>query len=125
MAELTKYTSDLPIVENSLLAEEATSLKTALPEDVNFLLCSCIDCILDGKYESSEIKSEELLEYCWEHLNTGHWKDVNIAWRKTYSLASLMKAQSILEQAHREGSGLENLLKVHEPRLAAVLCLTI
>ncbi|XP_071820540.1 lysine-specific demethylase 8-like isoform X1 [Apostichopus japonicus] len=114
MAELPKYTSDLPIIENSLLAEEATSLKTALPEDVNFLLCSCIDCIVDGKYESSEIKSEELLEYCWEHLNTGHWKDVNIAWRKTYSLASLMKAESILEQAHREGSGLENLLKLRK-----------
>ncbi|PIK44210.1 hypothetical protein BSL78_18934 [Apostichopus japonicus] len=122
MAELTRYTSDLPIVENSLLAEEATSLKTALPEDVNFLLCSCIDCILDGKYESSEIKSEELLEYCWEHLNTGHWKDVNVAWRKTYSLASLMKAQSILEQAHREGSGLENLLKKIVQKINSKCC---
>ena len=36
--------------------------------------------------------SKTLLEITWEHLNTGHWKDVDINWRHAYSYLSLFKA---------------------------------
>ena len=35
-----------------------------------------------------------LLDITWEHLNTGHWKDVAISWRYTYTYVSLLKAVS-------------------------------
>ena len=35
-----------------------------------------------------------LLDITWEHLNTGHWKDVAISWRYTYTFVSLLKAVS-------------------------------
>lgn len=35
-----------------------------------------------------------LLDIIWEHLNTGHWKDVAISWRYTYTFVSLLKAVS-------------------------------
>ena len=32
------------------------------------------------------------LDFSWEQLNTGHWKDVELVWREGYSVASLLKA---------------------------------
>lgn len=39
-----------------------------------------------------------LLDITWEKLNTGHWKDVSLAWRKAYSFLSLLKALSEFAQ---------------------------
>ena len=49
-------------------------------------------------YNSNWIKcsklSKVLLDITWEHLNTGHWKDVNIMWRYFYTYACLFKVIS-------------------------------
>lgn len=51
-----------------------------------------------------------LLDITWEHLNTGHWKDVAISWRYTYSYLSLLKAVS--EYAQYKISGKYTLKEV-------------
>ncbi len=35
------------------------------------------------------------LDYSWEMLHTGHWKDVNLVWRQCYALAALLKVVSL------------------------------
>ena len=40
--------------------------------------------------------TEYLLDYIWEHLHTGEWKNINLSWRYLYSYASLFKTFSIL-----------------------------
>ena len=42
------------------------------------------------------IRIESLLDYVWEHLHTGEWKNIDIFWRYLYSYASLFKTFSIL-----------------------------
>lgn len=35
--------------------------------------------------------SQALLDLTWEKMNTGYWKDVDIAWRKLYSFTGIVK----------------------------------
>ena len=37
-------------------------------------------------------RSEMMLHYVWEKMNTGRWDSVDVSWRKLYSILSLMKA---------------------------------
>lgn len=39
-------------------------------------------------------KCVALLDFTWEQLYTGHWKDVPITWREAYSIVSYLKALS-------------------------------
>ena len=47
------------------------------------------------RYHLAREIADEVLNFTWEKLNTGSWKDVNIAWRQVYSYASLIKAASL------------------------------
>jgi len=47
------------------------------------------------KYTHAATLCQVLLDDTWEQLNTGHWKDVNISWRKLYSYAALLKCLSV------------------------------
>ncbi|XP_070531878.1 bifunctional peptidase and arginyl-hydroxylase JMJD5-like isoform X2 [Ptychodera flava] len=62
---------------------------------ISFKLQGCIDAYFNGNTRGCLKLTEEILSYTWEKLNTGHWKDVHIAWRQLYSLASLLKALSL------------------------------
>ena len=42
-------------------------------------------------------RSEMLLNYVWEKLNTGHWSNVNVAWRQMYSALSVLKVIFTIE----------------------------
>jgi lysine-specific demethylase 8 len=64
---------------------------------VLFLLKQAISLYFGKDYESCIFHSQTVLDLCWEKLNTGHWKDVNVTWRKTYSYGSLFKAASLCE----------------------------
>lgn len=37
------------------------------------------------------------LDFSWEQLNTGNWKDVSVTWRKVYSVAALLKAMGLVQ----------------------------
>ncbi|XP_069466278.1 Fanconi anemia core complex-associated protein 20 isoform X1 [Ambystoma mexicanum] len=44
--------------------------------------------------------SKIILDYAWEKLNTGTWKDVDKEWRRVYSYGSLFKALGLCTQDH-------------------------
>ena len=44
------------------------------------------------KIQESCEQSDFVIDYIWEKLNQGHWKDVHISWRRAYTLMSLCKA---------------------------------
>ncbi|GAB6023390.1 Lysine-specific demethylase 8 [Chamberlinius hualienensis] len=52
---------------------------------------------IENVEECKEI-SNWLIDYSWEQLNVGHWKDVPVTWRYIYTIASLFKAISLSHQ---------------------------
>lgn len=44
---------------------------------------------------SSLFWAQVALNYSWEQLHSGHWKDVRLCWREVYALAALLKALSL------------------------------
>lgn len=44
---------------------------------------------------SSEFWAQVALDYSWEKLHTGVWKDVALVWRQMYALAALLKALNL------------------------------
>lgn len=44
---------------------------------------------------------DQVLELTWEALHTGPWRDVNVAWRDTYSLAALLRAAAQVVRSPR------------------------
>ena len=63
-------------------------------DDVNNLLQRTLKHFYSSEWVESYKLSDMLIDYTWEQLNTGHWKDVHISWRYVYSYASLLKAVS-------------------------------
>jgi len=41
--------------------------------------------------------AQALIDFIWEKLNTGHWSEVDIVWRKLYSIISVIKVLIILD----------------------------
>lgn len=65
-----------------------------IPYSYTVLLEKCIDACYSCKYNDAVLVSTPLLDYIWEKLNTGHWKDVDINWRYMYSVVTVMKGFS-------------------------------
>ena len=66
----------------------------------NYLkLCNCPPESPPPKTECSSLllKIESALNYVWEQLHTGQWKDVDPVWRQLYSYVSLFKTQVYLK----------------------------
>ena len=53
-------------------------------------------------------KSDILLNFVWEKLNTGNWSMVDITWRKSYSLLSIMKVIFIVKLIYQSKRNYEN-----------------
>ena len=52
------------------------------------LLCSD-NCDVSLKW------AQVAIDFTWEQLHSGNWKDVNMGWRETYSIAALLKAANL------------------------------
>lgn len=50
----------------------------------------CADMFTRALEKQDEALMDMLCDYCWEKLHTGHWMDVDIAWRDAYTLAQLL-----------------------------------
>ncbi|XP_033754719.1 bifunctional peptidase and arginyl-hydroxylase JMJD5-like [Pecten maximus] len=87
-----KVMEDVPESSTTLIGCVTTPNEMA-PSIVN-LLCRMIDTFLGKEYELCIKLCDPLLDITWEKLNTGHWKDVHLCWRHTYSLISLLKGVS-------------------------------
>lgn len=74
-------------------------------------------------------KIESALNYVWENLHTGQWKDVDVSWRQLYSYISLIKgyvhiffhAQDVKQSFERAIKTLDNGLIMGEPILNNIL----
>ena len=61
---------------------------------VQSLLFDSVDSYLKNNFCDCETKCKILLDYTWERLNIGDWKDVNISWRYIYTIASALASIS-------------------------------
>ncbi|XP_068694884.1 lysine-specific demethylase 8-like isoform X1 [Montipora foliosa] len=61
-------------------------------DPVLFLLISGVKDFFAGNFDSCLSNCQTVIDICWEKCNTGHWRDVKVIWRETYSYASLFKA---------------------------------
>ena len=52
------------------------------------LLCS-------NRCDASLKWAQVAMDFTWEQLHSGNWKDVNTGWRETYSIAALLKAANL------------------------------
>ncbi len=66
--------------------------------------CSLPDC----QCRLSLSLAQVTLDYSWEQLHCGHWKDVKSCWRQAYALASLSKALNL----YLLGKGKEALVEL-------------
>ncbi|KAK3096445.1 hypothetical protein FSP39_000213, partial [Pinctada imbricata] len=58
------------------------------------LLRQCVTLTYKGDYSAAMSKTKPLLDYIWEKLNTGYWKDVDVTWRFCYTVVSVLKCIS-------------------------------
>ena len=94
---IKKFVSD---ILGELEAVKDRSLSVVLKNSVSI----CVDAVVgsnDANWHGDQLDDlwDELIlvkEYCWEQLNIGHWKQVPVIWRRTYSFISLLKVDSIL-----------------------------
>lgn len=82
----------LPESAEQLLSHIAD--RSVLDADFDSLLENAAQDLFTHNYTDCLKTSDMLLDKTWEKLNTGYWKDVNINWRYTYTLLSVMKALS-------------------------------
>ncbi|VDK50284.1 unnamed protein product [Anisakis simplex] len=60
--------------------------------------CECARATQRNEFERSETLEKYLLNIAWEKLNTGHYSQVNDAWRALYAAVSACKAYRLLTQ---------------------------
>lgn len=85
----------LPSVQDAKdleLAHNLCQLSKFGGDPVLFLLTQGIHEFFCDNLDSCLSNCQSVIDICWEKCNTGHWRDVNVIWRETYSYASLFKA---------------------------------
>lgn len=65
------------------------------------------ECEAAHEDASSTFWAQVALDYSWEQLHKGHWKDVQLFWRQAYALAALLKALDLRLLGKREESLVE------------------
>lgn len=65
------------------------------------------ECEVAHEDASSTFWAQVALDYSWEQLHKGHWKDVQLFWRQAYALAALLKALDLRLLGKREESLVE------------------
>ena len=102
-------------ISKLLPPREAVDLHGLKPDIIGDPLRDQLQKMLD-KFYSGEIEvcgatCQLLLDVIWEHLNTGHWKDVDITWRFAYSYVSLYKAACEIASMNRGALHYEEAIK--------------
>ncbi|XP_053392353.1 lysine-specific demethylase 8-like [Mercenaria mercenaria] len=55
---------------------------------------SALSNLSSSRFKESFGECKIMLDFIWEQLNQGHWKDVDISWRYAYTIVSVVKALS-------------------------------
>ena len=79
-------------LNESDLNEEISSLKSKCGEMLVWLLDESCQNFHEEQFNMALSSSQAVLDLTWEKINTGYWKDVDIAWRKMYSFSAIVKA---------------------------------
>ncbi|XP_062579825.1 lysine-specific demethylase 8-like [Saccostrea cucullata] len=58
------------------------------------MLDYCCTTFYNRDYVSASVLCKPVLDYTWEKLNTGYWKDVDINWRYVYTIGSAVLSVS-------------------------------
>lgn len=62
------------------------------------LLQEAAELFCRGRRSECLQASEVILDYSWERLNTGPWRDVHKDWRRVYAFGCLLKAVCLCEE---------------------------
>ncbi|XP_058142145.1 bifunctional peptidase and arginyl-hydroxylase JMJD5 isoform X2 [Dasypus novemcinctus] len=85
----------------ALLPPTPEGLKLDLGESVErsvvLLLRQATELFCAGRRRECLQESEVILDYSWEKLNTGTWRDVDKDWRRVYAFGCLLKAVCLCE----------------------------
>lgn len=99
----------------TLLPDKEEELKLDLGEKVDrsvaALLRQAVGLFYAGHWQGCLQASEAVLDYSWEKLNTGPWRDVDKEWRRVYSFGCLLKALCLC-QAPQKATTVAEALRV-------------
>lgn len=65
------------------------------------LLKNAFEYMKKDKLVEASKTVEQLLEFSWESIHHGHWKDVELVWRNLYSESAILKALCELKSQHQ------------------------
>nr|XP_021516006.1 lysine-specific demethylase 8-like [Meriones unguiculatus] len=98
-----------------LLPDTKEELKLDLGEKVDrsvaMLLQRAVELFYTGHWQECLQASEAILDYSWEKLNTGPWRDVDKEWRRVYAFGCLLKALCLC-QAPQKATVVAEALRV-------------
>ena len=86
----------LKLNENEL-NEEVLSLKSKCGDMLLWLLDESCQNFHQKQFKTALSSSLAVLDLTWEKINTGYWKDVDVAWRKMYSFAAIVQTLILFE----------------------------
>ncbi|XP_049643794.1 bifunctional peptidase and arginyl-hydroxylase JMJD5 [Suncus etruscus] len=97
----------LPNTEDGLKLD----LSETVASSVMQLLQQAAQLFCEGHGSACLQAAEAVLDYSWEKLNTGPWRDVHKDWRRVYALSCLLKAVCLC-QAPADASAVAEALRV-------------
>ncbi|XP_032748586.1 bifunctional peptidase and arginyl-hydroxylase JMJD5 isoform X1 [Rattus rattus] len=99
----------------ALLPDTEDELKLDLSEKVDrsvaMLLRQALGLFYEGRWQKCLQASEAVLDYSWEKLNIGPWRDVDKEWRRVYSFGCLLKTLCLC-QAPQKATAVAEALRV-------------
>ena len=76
---------------------------SSVGDDVSLKIKDSINLFQIRDYSTCILICRMVLDYIWERLNCGHWKDVKVSWRHAYTLLSCLKALCEYELLTEDG----------------------
>lgn len=84
----------LPATKEELVPELGEKVELGVAR----LLQEAAELFCGGRRSECLHASEAILDYSWEKLNTGPWRDVHKDWRRVYAFGCLLKAVCLCDE---------------------------
>ena len=92
---------DIIIIEKSQLHLDSLDIEV-IGQPIFYLLTKASNFYFEANWTECCKCCKILLDITWEKLNTGHWKDVDTSWMKSYAYVSMFKAFSQVALTYRD-----------------------
>lgn len=80
---------------DNLLASIGEQLAHASFPSICMAIGNAKQLLCSNSCDASLKWAQVAMDFTWEQLHSGNWKDVNMGWRETYSIAALLKAANL------------------------------